>query len=102
MDYALLFSARKYLAIKSHTPGKLVLKVNPKILTDSSFSALQQPASLPEGVLAVRTKIFPPAVHIDYDPERVPHAILDELFSTTDTARGQALLQELAQHLDIS
>ncbi|WP_461211391.1 hypothetical protein [Desulfocurvus sp. DL9XJH121] len=101
MDFQLLFSACDHLRIKSHTPGSLKLGVSPGILSVPGVADLKKPSDLPRGIRKVDLSVFTMTASIDYDPALIAPALVDELLSTPDPARGRAILEELDKALEM-
>jgi hypothetical protein len=99
MDFRLLFSARDHLKIKNHAPGLLKLGVSPAILGVPGVSELKKSGPMPKGVNKVDLSIFTMTATIDYDPSVIDPALVDELLTTGDAARGETLLMELDKAL---
>lgn len=98
MDFKLLFDARDYLKVKKHTPGSLKLGVSPAIMSVPGFSNLST-SDLPKAIKKVDVSVFTMSATIEYDPEALDPAKVDELFATTDPERGAALVAELNERL---
>ncbi len=52
-------------------------------------------SALPPGVRDVRLNALARSVVIEYDAQRIPPAMLDELVTTREDARAEELLREL-------
>lgn len=104
MDLAAIYSARKYLKVKDHTPGSLKLGVNPAILGDPVYKELSSGAQseLPKGILGVDLSVFTMSVTVRYDQAVLPHPLVDELFTTGDDTRGTEILAELEKTMGLN
>ncbi|SKA66586.1 heavy-metal-associated domain-containing protein [Desulfobaculum bizertense] len=101
MNFEWLLKARDYLRIASHSSGTLKIKVNPAILSSPEFSKLPKFDEMPKGVDDVKVSIFTQTITIRYQPDVIPSALLDELF-TADEERGSAILADLQTRLGVS
>jgi len=98
MDFQLLFDARDYLKIKNHTPGTLKLGVSPAIMSVPGFSKMST-NDLPKAIKKVDVSVFTMSATIQYDPEALDPALVDELFATADPQRGAELVAALNARL---
>jgi hypothetical protein len=109
MDANTLLQLREYLSVAHHIPGRIRIKLKPKILTDPS--ALKLASSLdfsswdngnrPPAIINTRLNLKVGSLIIDYDSSMVSPRLLGELFSTPDAGRMEELTDQLADLLGI-
>ncbi|PTN33300.1 HMA2 domain-containing protein [Desulfonatronum sp. SC1] len=101
MQLSDLAGLRHYLTIKHHIPGRIRLFFSPALVSRPEVRELTASHSeLPPGVLSVRVNVMALSVIIEYDPERVAPALLNELF-TGNEDRVVDVLRELHERLTV-
>ena len=97
---------RDMISIAEHKAGRIVMRVSPRVLSHPAAGSLKSLArgELPAGVLKVAMNIFTASLAIDYDPERIASADLEEFLTSADAERVRALAPATAAffgiHLD--
>ena len=77
-------------------PGRIRIKFNLAIASDPQARELfKANTGLPPGVRSVRLNIPARSVVLEYDAERIPMELVEELITNEDDARAAHLLEEL-------
>jgi allophanate hydrolase subunit 1 len=96
MDFESIAKLRRYLSVKHHIPGRIRIGFSPKLAMNKQALALaKDQRELPPGVHNARLNMQARSVVIEYDPERIDPEILQELASTKDDRKAQALVEKL-------
>lgn len=100
MDFATIATLRKYLSIKHSLPGRIRIKFSLGIMKDPEAMKLaQSPPDMPDAVKDTSVNLFARTLLIEYDADRVPPALLEELITTPDDDRASEIVQELHEIL---
>ncbi|CCH50179.1 HMA2 domain-containing protein [Pseudodesulfovibrio piezophilus] len=100
MNFATIAALRKYLSIKHSLPGRIRIKFSLAIMSDpEALKLAQSPPEMPEAVTDTQLNLFSRTLLIEYDAERVPPALLEELITTDDDVRAAEVVEELHQAL---
>ncbi|WP_319581959.1 HMA2 domain-containing protein [uncultured Pseudodesulfovibrio sp.] len=100
MDFATIATLRKYLSIKHSLPGRIRIKFSLGIMKDPEAMKLaQSPPDMPDAVKDTSVNIFARTLLIQYDADRIPPALLEELISTPDDDRAAEIVRELHEIL---
>lgn len=96
MDFATIATLRKYLSIKHSLPGRIRIKFSMDIMKDQEALALaQSPPEMPDAVTDTKLNVLSRTLLIEYDAEQVPPHLLEELITTDDDDRAEAIVEEL-------
>ncbi len=96
MDFATIASLRKYLSIKHSLPGRIRIKFSLGIMNDpEALQLAQTPPEMPDAVTNTELNVFSRTLLIEYDADRVPPALLEELISTDCDDRAAEVVTEL-------
>lgn len=84
-----LLQLRSFFTIKEHTPGNLVIAVNPRILGFPHLKELKELAREHKGkdLGKVRFNLFTMSLGIEYDTARIDSAVLDSFLTNPDDAQ---------------
>lgn len=96
MDFGTIATLRQYLSIKHSLPGRIRIKFSMGIMKDpEALKLAQSPLEMPEAVKDAKLNLFARTLLLEYDADRVPPALLEELVTTEDDGRAEEIVQEL-------
>ena len=100
MDFATIATLRQYLSIKHSLPGRIRIKFAMGIMSDpEALKLAQSPPDMPDAVKEAKVNIFSRTLLLEYDAERIPSALLEELIETEDDERASEIVEELHEIL---
>lgn len=100
MDFETIASLRKYLTVKHSLPGRIRIKFSLGIMKDpEALKLAQSPPDMPDAVTKVDLNIFSRTLLLEYDPERIDPALLEELINTDDDSRASEIVEMVHQTL---
>ena len=76
-----LLVLRQYATVAHHIPGRMRLVFNPAIQKHPSFSTLRESVGLLAGVKATRVNVMARTMVLEYHPEIIPFAVLQDIFA---------------------
>lgn len=89
MDFKTVAALRKYLSVKHHIPGRIRIVFDRSIMIDPEALALVKSApEMPDAVKKTSVNIFSKSVVIEYDANKIPPSLLEDLVNapTDDVA----------------
>lgn len=96
MDFKTLARLRRHLEIKHHVPGRIRIKFSLAIVADPMVKKMANSGQdLPPGVKSARLNALARSVVIEYDADKFPPELLEELISTKDNGRAEEILVQL-------
>lgn len=102
MDFKILMELRKYMSVAHHVPGRIRLKFSLGVLKDQRALQLMKEfenTPQPDAVKSARINKLARSAVIEYDPQVVDPATLDEALKTQNSARFEVLAAELEKTL---
>lgn len=103
MDLRDFWDLRQYIAIAHHVPGRVRLKIDPRILAHPAARMLAGlSGNRPEvGLLGVRLNILARSLIIEYDSKRIHPDDLEAFFTSSDKERVTALAEKVGALLGV-
>jgi len=92
----------KYFSIIAHTPGRLRVRVNPKIKNEKNNISLEEVENLPNkinGIKSVTIKKIIASVTIIYDPEIFSPKLWNDLISNKNLDEITSLINKLVKEV---
>lgn len=91
-----------YFSIISHTPGRLRVRVNPKIKNESSSVSINEIENIPNkisGITSIKVKKIIASVTIIYDPNIFPFQIWEDLIKNENLEEITLLINSLSKEV---
>lgn len=91
-----------YFTVIAHTPGRLRVRVNPKIKNESGNITLEDIENLPEkidGINSIKVKKIIASVTITYDPTVFPPSLWDDLIANRNLSEITELINSLSKEV---
>ena len=92
----------KYFTIIAHSPGRLRVRVNPKIKNESGNISLEDIENLPSkinGIESIKIKKIIASVTILYNPEVFPPKLWEDLINNENLDEITKLINSLAKEV---
>lgn len=97
-----IINIAKYFTIIAHTPGRLRVRVNPKIQSESGDVTLEDIESIPEkinGIQSIKIKKIIASVTIIYDPDIFAPKLWEDLIANRNLEEITFLINDLAKEV---
>lgn len=91
-----------YFTVIAHSPGRLRVRVNPKVKQKSDNITLEDIESLPqkiEGIKKIKIKKVIASVTIEYDPKVFAPALWEDLINQRNLDEVTVLINNLAKEV---
>jgi hypothetical protein len=88
-----------YVRVLDHRPGNLHLRFRLSGLAAFERAGLDELASAVPGIVNIRASLFRRALGIEYDPERIPFDLWEEILSLHDRPDRRAHVLERLREL---
>ncbi len=97
-----IINIASYFTIIAHTPGRLRVRVNPKITKESGNITLKDIENLPNnisGIKDIKIKKIIASVTITYDPNIFRPQIWEDLVNKTNLEEVSSIINNLAKEV---
>ena len=97
-----IINIASYFTIIAHTPGRLRVRVNPKITKESGNISLSDIENLPNkisGIKDIKIKKIIASVTITYDPNIFKPQIWEDLVNKTNLEEVSSIINNLAKEV---
>lgn len=109
METATLIKLRSYLRIAHHIPGRIRIKVNPALLINPEALRLASLVDLGQlgwgnghpAIMNTRVNKNAGSLVLEYDPQMIAPAMLEDIFRAKDESRVEQLVEHLAELLGL-
>ena len=88
---------RALLEVVHHVPGRLRLRLDPRLRAHPAAGELGQWSANGSGILSTRINPMARSLVVEYDPKRIDPAALEAFLAGADAARAKALAETLAK-----
>ncbi len=91
-----------YFTVIAHSPGRLRVRVNPKIKEEGGSITLEDIESLPqkiEGINKIKIKKIIASVTIEYDPKVFSPSLWEDLINQRNLDEVTTLINDLAKEV---
>ena len=96
MDFATVAKLRKYLTVKHHIPGRIRITFDKAIVTDlEALQLVKSAPEMPDAVKKTSLNIFSKSIVIEYDAQRVPPDLLEELINASSDDEAAQIVEKL-------
>lgn len=95
MDLTILADLWEYLTVERHVPGRLSLKVDLGVRNHPRAADLSGAASGVDAIRKTRLNIFTRVLTVDYDTERLPFDLLQNLLTCPDRETMRAMARDM-------
>lgn len=92
-----LLELRSLISIAHHVPGRMRLRLDPRLRDHPAAGELARIESNGSGVLSTRFNPMARSLVVEYDPGRIDPSVLESFLTTSETERAQILAESLAQ-----
>ncbi|WP_051261258.1 hypothetical protein [Desulfovibrio inopinatus] len=92
-----LLELRDLLSVAHHVPGRIRLRLNPKIRNHPAAKEFEHWNTSGTGILATRLNSMARSLVIDYDPKQIHAGEFEEFLETRDPDRTTKLLKTFAK-----
>jgi hypothetical protein len=86
---------RRFIAVAHHVPGRIRLKLDPAIRSHPKASELASLFGNGNGTVRARLNIMARSLVLEYDPDRIDPARVEDFFTSDDTDRAADAAREL-------
>ncbi len=97
-----IINIAKYFTIIAHTPGRLRVRVNPKIQSEGGDISLEDIESIPQkinGIQSIKIKKIIASVTITYDPNIFEPKLWEDLVENRNIEELTKLINNLAKEV---
>lgn len=96
MDFTTVAKLRKYLSVKHHLPGRIRIAFDKSIITDPEALALvKSRPKMPDAVKKTSLNIFSKSIVIEYDENRIPPQMLEDLINAPSDEVASGIVETL-------
>ncbi|SIN98920.1 HMA2 domain-containing protein [Halodesulfovibrio marinisediminis] len=96
MDFTTVAKLRKYLTVKHHIPGRIRITFDRAIITDPEALKLVKTApKMPDAVKKTSVNIFSKSLVIEYDADRIPPQLLEDLINAPSDEAASVIVEKL-------
>ncbi|EFL51202.1 conserved hypothetical protein [Solidesulfovibrio fructosivorans JJ]] len=96
MNMQELLEMRTLVDVVHHVPGRLRLRLDPRLREHPAAAQLGDLRANGSGILSTRLNPMARSLVVEYDPKRIDPAALEEFLGGADAARAEVLAGSLA------
>jgi trimethylamine:corrinoid methyltransferase-like protein len=97
MNMRELLEMRALVDVAHHVPGRLRLRLDPRVRDHPAASEFGEWSANGSGILATRLNPMARSLVVEYDPKRIDPATLENFLAGADDAQAAALAETLAK-----
>lgn len=102
MNMQELLEMRTLVDVVHHVPGRLRLRLDPRLREHPAARELGNWSSNGSAVLATRLNPVARSLVVSYDPKRIDPAVLEEFLSGADGVRAEVLAETLTNFFGVT